>query len=256
MRWEEALIKVFSKSMASTDSADNSSHDCNKEQNDQTDDCTEKFCHTLLDLPWQDVLWTKVLPYLSISDCFYLRQVNKEYKKMIDDYFISCSKLDLTDVADLSASCRQLTYLNLSGCTWLHNVGLVTIAYKCYFLEFLNINNCSNVTDEGIRTLVFHCQKMTTIKCKNVYQLTNYGVELMVKACPMMTKLDLRGCYRLTDRCIKLILEHGWNVRELKVKNCQSISEQSLFDIKDKIKVDVNSNTSSKNYFPKVFLQL
>lgn len=184
---------------------------------DQTDDCTEKFCHTLLDLPWQDVLWTKVLPYLSISDCFYLRQVNKEYKKMIDDYFISCSKLDLTDVADcispkafeiLIKDNNSFQTMILKNCSFLTKEMLTPVIECNTRLKHLSIKNCRLLNDCVLLTVSASCRQLTYLNLSGCTWLHNVGLVTIAYKCYFLEFLNINNCSNVTDEGIRTLVFH------------------------------------------------
>ena len=178
----------------------------------------ERFSHTLLDLPWQDVLWTKVLPYLSIPDCFSLRLVSQEYKKMIESYFSSSYKLDLTDVGDhisktafeilikdnssfqtiILKNCCFLTtsllspviecnprlkHLSIKNCTTLDDCILLTVSTSCRQLTYLNLSGCTWLHNVGLVTIAYKCYSLDFLNIKNCSNITDEGIRTLVFHC-------------------------------------------------------------------------
>lgn len=49
----------------------------------------------LFDLYWEDILVTRVLPFLSLRECFILRCVSKKCLQIVDMYFCNMKSLKL-----------------------------------------------------------------------------------------------------------------------------------------------------------------
>lgn len=60
----------------------------NLEEKIETDDA-------FINLLWDDILFAKILPCLSLKDLFNLRGLSSKYKLMIDSYFEHMKDLDL-----------------------------------------------------------------------------------------------------------------------------------------------------------------
>lgn len=67
----------------------------NFEENIETDD-------GFINLHWDDILYTKILPCLSLEDLFTLRGLSSKYKLMIDSYF---QQMKYMDLRQLSSAC-------------------------------------------------------------------------------------------------------------------------------------------------------
>ena len=52
----------------------------------------------LLSLSWDDILYTTLLPMLSMEDIFRLRGTSTGFRTMVDGYFAQLKKLDLTSI--------------------------------------------------------------------------------------------------------------------------------------------------------------
>jgi hypothetical protein len=105
-------------------------------------------------LLWDDILFTKILPLLSIRDLFVLRGLSTRYKLLIDSYF------------------KQMKYLNLAQYSAVFSVTVFKVlAEKCTQLKILIGSNCQWLTDDLITPLFERNQQLRKIvlnRCKNL----------------------------------------------------------------------------------------
>ena len=52
----------------------------------------------LLSLSWDDILYTSLMPLMSIEEIFRLRATSKGFRSMVDGYFMQLRNLDLTSI--------------------------------------------------------------------------------------------------------------------------------------------------------------
>ena len=52
----------------------------------------------LLSLSWDDIIYTSLMPLLSIEDIFRIRGTSSGFRSMVDEYFAQLKTLDLTSI--------------------------------------------------------------------------------------------------------------------------------------------------------------
>ena len=52
----------------------------------------------LLSLSWDDILYTSLMPLMSIEEIFRLRATSRGFRSMVDGYFMQLRHLDLTSI--------------------------------------------------------------------------------------------------------------------------------------------------------------
>ena len=53
---------------------------------------------SLLSLSWDDILYTSLMPLMTIEEIFRLRATSRGFRSMVDGYFMQLRKLDLTSI--------------------------------------------------------------------------------------------------------------------------------------------------------------
>ena len=66
----------------------------------------------LLRLSWEDVLFSSILPLLSMEDCFRLRATNSAVKEMVESYFSQRKKIVIGSQTGLKMSCVAFEVIN------------------------------------------------------------------------------------------------------------------------------------------------
>ncbi|TYG53387.1 hypothetical protein ES288_D09G105700v1 [Gossypium darwinii] len=117
----------------------------------------------------------------------------------------------------LSHGCRNLTKLNISGCTSFSDEGLEYLTKFCRKLKILNLCGCVKAaTDCALQAIGQNCNMLHSLNlgwCDNVGDLR---VTSLAYGCPDLRCLDLCGCVRITDRAM-------YSLAHSRVKNKASI---------------------------------
>lgn len=67
---------------------------------------------SLLDVPWRDVIFINILPYLSLRDIYALRGVSQKFKFLVSEYMRVCYSLDVscTCITEYSFQAVSITF--------------------------------------------------------------------------------------------------------------------------------------------------
>jgi len=141
---------------------------------------------------------------------------------------------------DVLRVCRNLSYLNASGCgPTVDDAALEKIVESCTSLVHIRLAHCTMISDVGIRSLTRSCTLLTHIEVSSVYDLTDSsfvdlgaqcrhlrhvraahcemvgddGVSALARGCPMLTHLDMWECTRVSDVGVKVLASECSNVR-------------------------------------------
>ncbi len=74
-------------------------------------------------------------------------------------------------VSTIALGCTRLQYLNLTWCTQVDDVALLTVADNCTQLQLLSLYGIRGVTDISIEALAKSCSK--TLSTLDVYGCCN-----------------------------------------------------------------------------------
>ncbi|CAI9720245.1 F-box/LRR-repeat LRR-repeat 15-like [Octopus vulgaris] len=219
------------------------------------------FEKTFLDLPWQDVLWKQVLPYLSIKDLFSLRLVNSHCKRLAEGYFSSLKQLDISTVSDqitltafniIIENTQNLTSLNLKNCTQcacedtlvyliernprlskvsfkncnaLSDCVLLTLSTTCLHLTHLNLSHCTWLHNVGLVTIAFKCHSLKYLNISSCFNITDESIRILVFNCHKLTTLKFSGVYNITDYSIEMVSKACPELVHLDIQGCYRLTE-------------------------------
>ncbi|GAB1599807.1 F-box/LRR-repeat protein 15-like [Argonauta hians] len=217
-----------------------------------------------LDLPWEDVLWKQLLPYLSIRDLFSLRLVNSHCKRLVDGYFSSLRQLDLSTISDqisstafniITANIQYLTCLNLKNCTQcvseevlinlieynprltkvsfkncnsLSDRVLLTLSASCLHLTHLNLSHCTWLHNVGLITIAFKCHSLKYVNINSCLNITDESIRILVFNCHKLNTLKLNSIYNITDYSIEMISKACPELVFLDIRGCYQLTETCI----------------------------
>ncbi|XP_069946801.1 F-box/LRR-repeat protein 15 isoform X3 [Cherax quadricarinatus] len=162
----------------------------------------------LLDLPWDDVVFQHIFPYLNVEDLCCLREVSKGFQKLFIDYMSTCKKLDLSDCTmtnqyfqKITENCTNLQWLSVAKCSWLSDEPLIALFNRNLHLHHVDLSACSGLTSAALQILV--------IKCK-------------------LKALLLANCQWLSLDCWKAIIQHQSDLQHISTANSSDVDIQTL----------------------------
>ena len=79
----------------------------------------------LLSLSWDDILYTSLMPLMSIEEIFRLRATSRGFRSMVDGYFMQLRNLDLTSIGS-----RFTTHAFKVNFTAVFDKNFSTLMYK------------------------------------------------------------------------------------------------------------------------------
>ncbi|XP_002128847.2 uncharacterized protein LOC100178899 [Ciona intestinalis] len=192
----------------------------------------------LLALPIHDVLFPKILDFLSIKEVFLLREVSKKYQTTVDEYFMTCRKLqlaehscDVTPEAFLLMTKKNniLQELNLNNSKhWLDDNLFLSVVCKCPMLKNVDITNCSRLTNRSLHTLASYCKFLTTLSIHGCHWIDKDTFKVVISSNRNLIDVDASGCWSLDDDCIITMASKCTNLKKLALVNVYPITDRSI----------------------------
>ncbi|KAK1931811.1 F-box/LRR-repeat protein 2 [Phytophthora citrophthora] len=203
--------------------------------------------------------------------CEQLRHVDVESKQISDAALeqlcrcvslqtlaLHCIKLTDESLVAISRACRNLTKVDLSGCSRVRDDGVITITVNCPKLQKINLTMCRRITDRSVVAMAQHasltlediildrCLKisgpalrflmrmqrnlrsLSFARCPKVQGFDFYHFEEKKSICELFT-LDLSGCAALDDRGVAaLVSVHRFSLRSLDLGALQSLGSATF----------------------------
>ncbi|GFR68881.1 F-box/LRR-repeat protein 15-like [Elysia marginata] len=219
---------------------------------------------TLLDLPWEQVLCSHILPFLSTKDLFYLRSVSRGCQALVQTHFhlqfhVNTNSLGdrftpeafwtmTKDSACLRTLCLRgakswltsdillpviaanprLEKVDLTGCLALSGAVVYSIGVKCKSLHHLCLENCVGLVLDNFLSFM---QVNSCLEFLDISGCWNLDDDLVVQLVPFMPKLKhllLANLYGLTDRSIVAIAHACPNLIHLSIRGCWRVTDGAI----------------------------
>ncbi|VDO42920.1 unnamed protein product, partial [Onchocerca flexuosa] len=114
---------------------------------------------------------------------------------------------ELTVLRNTVIGCKQLKYVDLSGCSrFVSNVGLRELA-KLPYLSHLNLSYMRVVDDQTIR-IIAEKGTLQTILLHRCDEISDEAVKMLLKCCPFLTALDISFCPKVTDESMEEMVNY------------------------------------------------
>ncbi|KAK8753089.1 hypothetical protein OTU49_002421, partial [Cherax quadricarinatus] len=189
----------------------------------------------LLDLPWDDVVFQHIFPYLNVEDLCCLREVSKGFQKLFIDYMSTCKKLDLSDCTMtnqyfqkiLVIKCK-LKALLLANCQWLSLDCWKAIIQHQSDLQHISTANSSDVDIQTLEQFFCKFSRLKVVELDKMELLTDVGLHHLATNCTHIETLSVAGCWKLTDSGLKKVVNHCLKLKLLNIQNCPRVTEKYL----------------------------
>jgi hypothetical protein len=142
--------------------------------------------------------------------------------------WMRCRKVNDTGLASIAASatCGELTRVDLGGCSKITDGGLASLAAGCSAITYLNLTCCYEITDRGLKSLADGCGAITDLNLTCCYDITDTGLKSLVAGCGAITRLNLSHCSLITDTGLANLA--GCALTHLDIFRCPLITNQGL----------------------------
>uniref|UniRef100_A0A182QT12 C2H2-type domain-containing protein n=1 Tax=Anopheles farauti TaxID=69004 RepID=A0A182QT12_9DIPT len=206
---------------------------------------------SLFDIVWEDVLYVKLFPLLSLKDLFSLRCCSRLAKTFVDNGLGRLQEINLSGnnsphleeaFAVLSENCRNVRVINLARCNWLQDSILCPFLQRNRRLTKINLSDCLNITPRSMQPVIIGCKQLTTLKLSHCHWLTIGAMEALTLHHTKIQELDISHCAALNERCISVFLLNCRTLKTLSLSNVPAVTDNLLFAIAKHSKFIKNLN--------------
>uniref|UniRef100_H2ZNC7 F-box/LRR-repeat protein 15-like leucin rich repeat domain-containing protein n=1 Tax=Ciona savignyi TaxID=51511 RepID=H2ZNC7_CIOSA len=205
-------------------------------------------------LPIQDVVFPKILIYLSTPELFLLREVSKTYQIAIQEYFKTCRTINLSELSSkvtaeafrlMSNENRVLQELNLSNAKhWLCDELFISTVCQCPCLTVLDISNCSRLSNHSMSVLGSCSGLLNKLSISGCNWIDQDTFKVLVSSNPHLIELDVSGCWSLDDECVITLSTACRKLTHLALTNVYPITDRSVESLAVKCQGLVSLNIS------------
>lgn len=143
-------------------------------------------------------------------------------------------QLDDQGLSILSNSCRYLSDLTLSYCTFITDMGLHYLA-SCTKLSALKLNFIPRITGRGILSLVVGCRNLTVLHLICCLNVTSFEWLEYIGKLKTLEDLSIRNCRAIGEGCL-IKLGPGW--QKLKRLQFEVDANYRYMKLYDRLAVD------------------
>lgn len=212
-----------------------------------------------IQLLWDDILCSHILPHLTLKELFVLRGLSTAYRALVDSYLGKITTLNLKIYHDsfneaamkvITDNCKNLRAVNLSSCGWLrdHMViplflrnrsitelnlsdcdGLTTVCLQpvivlCKDLQKLSLSGCMWVNSGCLQAFVLHQSSLCEINLDRCYLIDNDTLSYFLSKFPRLSSLSLQNVLTVDDNTLVKIAKHCQELEHLNIRSCYHIT--------------------------------
>lgn len=219
---------------------------------------------SFLDLPWEQILCSHILPYLSFPDLFNLRCVSKGFLELVETHFSrqfhinTCQLGDNCSQAAFSIISRDATCLktlilkgakswltndillpvissnphlekiDLAGCIALSGCCVYAVGATCPRIKHLSLRNCVWLSGENLSSFLFNRRQLEYLDLSGCWNLGDDVIVNLVQHCPSIKQLLLSNIYGITDRALCAVAHCCSNLQALSIQGCWRVTDFSI----------------------------
>ncbi|KAJ8318076.1 hypothetical protein KUTeg_003167 [Tegillarca granosa] len=226
----------------------------------------DEYRLSLLDLPWEDVLFRHILPSLPLQTQFLMRGVSHGFLDLITEYFTNAKSVNICRVAFRMTppAFKILTKNNFSlqslvlrnAKDWISNDLLTPVLSRSKKLQKLDLTNCLSVGNPCIQVAAVNCHNLKVLLLRECHWISKEAITVIALHCKELEQLDITGCWEVNDeavillamQCKKILAEYCQTLKALQVRECRDVTEASLARLRLKnVKIDVRPPPNMRN---------
>ncbi|XP_077999753.1 uncharacterized protein LOC144452525 [Glandiceps talaboti] len=200
---------------------------------DEFDESEERI--NLLDLPWDDILISRILLFLPMKQLFNLQRVSKHFQELIHQYMASCSVLDFSSIgskvtkeAFLTAVERteSLRVLSLHNCKgWLKDEILMPVIARNKHLRSVDLGSSSGLTSQSVHCIAVNCCELTSITLSECHWVQAPSMAVLALNCRNLQHVDLTSCWELDDETVITLIMTNPGLKFLSLAKIYGITD-------------------------------
>ena len=195
----------------------------------------------LYDLPWEDLVFSHILPKLNLADLCRLRQTCKTMQKCITGYFSVMKHLELTytgprftarHLQRITEDSRNIQSLDLSAAKrWLDNKDVLAIVCNNQCLESINLHGCSFLKVGLLQEVGISCRGLRRADLGDCHWVTTADLLQLAAECPQLNHIDLAGCWNLSDDTFLELMQLCKILKHINISDIYSITDNTISTI-------------------------
>ncbi|KAJ7546630.1 hypothetical protein O6H91_08G047700 [Diphasiastrum complanatum] len=138
-----------------------------------------------------------------------------------------------TGLAYLARECPSLVEVDLSYCSNLGDLGVISLA-QLSNLQSLQLMGCHSITDAGLGCLAAGCKNLCVLNLKGCLGITDAGIAFIAANCKLLHTLDL-SYTEVTDKGLASITILD-SLKDLNLVACNNVDDTGLEHLRNSCK--------------------
>lgn len=198
----------------------------------------QKLELNILDIHWNDILFSKIFPYISMTDIFRLQMVSRTCQVLVKEYSLQCKHIRMSH-DDVPMPKEAFIFLTASNTvlktiaiphlgSWLTDEILIPVICACIGLSELRLSNCMLLTNKSLVELCTHCHNITKLSLSKCSWVEPDSFCPLILGNHDLISLDVSGCTLLDDKCIELMARSCHFLQEVNIAHITGLTDISL----------------------------
>lgn len=208
-------------------------------------------CVQVTDIALQELeLACPNLTNVALCDCNQLTDSALHYvgKNTMALDMSNCEEISDKSLFSISKRCPNLRMLKLLGHN-LSDIGIVSLAKGCKDLSILELSNCSNVHNAAVHTLGRNCPRLEVLNLKSCRSIDDDAFDFQIdvnaeetttttttkskkpKIFSILRSLNLSRCTKVGDLGLSKLVTNCLSLQSLVLDSCQDITDISIINI-------------------------
>eukprot|EP00040_Diaphanoeca_grandis_P043498 m.268236 g.268236 ORF g.268236 m.268236 type:complete len:444 (+) comp77666_c0_seq1:812-2143(+) len=116
-----------------------------------------------------------------------------------------CKNITGSSVAKITESFVNLRSIRLLGCVLLNDESVTKVAVNCSNLRQLRLSDCPLLTDKSLDAVANHCKGILELYMSRCVKITQAGIDKIVGNCFKLSLLEVFGCTHLQSSFLKFL---------------------------------------------------
>ncbi|CAH2244036.1 jg12137 [Pararge aegeria aegeria] len=192
----------------------------------------------IFDLYWEDILVSKIMPYLSLEECFTFRCVSRTCLEIVNMYLAKLKSLKMmnkvftpTTFEVLVLNCTKLRLLNFSVCDTITDTEIMSILSRNPGLITLNLNYCHTLTAKCLQPAILYCNNLRVLKLARCAWLTTGAMEALALHQSKLEEVDISYCVNISEGCVLIFIKKFRQLKTFNLEGNLQITDKCLYTI-------------------------
>jgi len=200
---------------------------------------------SLTSISWTDIVFTNILPRLTVQDWFRLRCVSRSCYLMMQEFFAQNKVLDLSRVKAipepafriLTENTTLLKHIDLTGLKIANNELVQMVLKMNPLLVYLNLTDCHHCTAGVLQTLSIKNRQIQRLILKDCHWVSRESIEYhtfhqgtfgATGQTVQLLEIDFTGCWELIDNILIDFLHRFNNLQVVRVGKIYSLTDLTM----------------------------